>query len=507
MAFSARVEYTGDGISNAWTVPFTYLKKTHVKLFVDGAEDTTFTWITDSSIAATTTPGDGLTVLIQRITPRSTLDTTIPASGTFRGQDLNNQAIQALYVADEAYDEISNPTSGALISGTPSANQIARFQSANTLQAGSNLTYDGSTLDVTGDGDFSGDIIVGGTVDGVDVATLKTDFDALTHDGLTGFVANEHIDWTSASVNLVTSGDLKAGRFFGNVAAPMSPGGRLTLTSNAPWIEEVTTGTAVYYTPDHHNQIPVYDGSNWYYETFSELTNTLSDATKNPAATLANTNYDMFVWNDTSGGGFRLSRGPAWTDGTTRSMGLTQINGRWTNGSAITNGPLQNRGTYVGTIRTNSSNQMQTSIRANGSSLVFGVWNMYNRRTYTLTNDFSGGSHTYGTSSIRRFAGDSGTDILLILGIGTQTCYVAPEITSDFGGGGRGSFGYGLNANTFQMTQSYGDTDGNTSISSHSGRIVMPLGFNTIRTLETAPAGTYTAFRADSRTSVVGWEA
>src|SRR5210317_668278 len=151
MAFSARVEYTGNGSDNAWTVPFTYLKKSHVKLYVDGAEDTTFTWLTDSSIAATTTPGDGLTVLIQRVTPRSTLDTTIPASGTFRGQDLNNQAIQALYVADEAYDTISIPTSGALISGTPSANQIPRFQSANTLEAGGGLTYDGATLGVTGD--------------------------------------------------------------------------------------------------------------------------------------------------------------------------------------------------------------------------------------------------------------------------------------------------------------------------------------------------------------------
>src|SRR5210317_1861142 len=116
MAFTARVEYTGDGSSNSWTVSFTYLKKTHVKLYINGVEDTTFTWITDSSIAATSTPGAGVTVLIQRVTPRNALDTTIPASGTFRGADLNNQATQALYVADEAYDEISVPTSGTLIS-------------------------------------------------------------------------------------------------------------------------------------------------------------------------------------------------------------------------------------------------------------------------------------------------------------------------------------------------------------------------------------------------------
>ena len=109
MTTTASVSYNGDGSSNLWTVPFAYLKKSHVFLTVDGVADTTFTWVTDSSIAATTTPPVGTNnVVISRTTPRSALDTVIPASGTFRGADINNQSLQALYVAEEGYDALVN---------------------------------------------------------------------------------------------------------------------------------------------------------------------------------------------------------------------------------------------------------------------------------------------------------------------------------------------------------------------------------------------------------------
>jgi hypothetical protein len=118
------------------------------------------------------------------------------------------------------------------------------------------------TLDVQGDAYIDTDLTVGGTVDGRDVAAdgskldgieagadvtdtanvtaagalmdsevtnlaavkafdptdyaaashthVMADITDLTHDGLTGFVANEHIDWTSTSSSLVTSGNVTA---------------------------------------------------------------------------------------------------------------------------------------------------------------------------------------------------------------------------------------------------------------------------------------------------------
>jgi len=108
MAFEAQVSYTGDGSSNDWTVTFGYLKKSHVKLFVAGIEDPTFTWIDGASIAATSVPGSGAEVLITRTTPRDELVYEIPNSGTYKGADLNNQALQALYIAAEGYDALNN---------------------------------------------------------------------------------------------------------------------------------------------------------------------------------------------------------------------------------------------------------------------------------------------------------------------------------------------------------------------------------------------------------------
>jgi len=106
----ASVEYTAAG-GNDFTVTFGYLKKSHVKLYIDGVEDQTFTWLDATSIAATTTPTPGATVLISRTTPRNALVYEIPDSGTYKGADLNNQALQALYVAAEGYDALDNTIS------------------------------------------------------------------------------------------------------------------------------------------------------------------------------------------------------------------------------------------------------------------------------------------------------------------------------------------------------------------------------------------------------------
>lgn len=108
MPFEAQVTYAGDGSSNDWTVTFGYLKKSHVSLFIDGTEDQTFTWIDSTSIAATTVPASGAEVLITRTTPRDQLVYEVPNSGTYKGADLNNQALQALYIAAEGYDALAN---------------------------------------------------------------------------------------------------------------------------------------------------------------------------------------------------------------------------------------------------------------------------------------------------------------------------------------------------------------------------------------------------------------
>ena len=100
--------YTGNGVANSWTVGCDYLSKEHIELWVNDVEDVTFSWITDSTIAATSVPANGAAIIVKRVTPRSALVTSIPVSGTLRGNDVNRIGLQALYVAEEGYDALTS---------------------------------------------------------------------------------------------------------------------------------------------------------------------------------------------------------------------------------------------------------------------------------------------------------------------------------------------------------------------------------------------------------------
>jgi hypothetical protein len=156
--------------------------------------------------------------------------------------------------------------------------------------------------------------------------------------------------------------------------------------------------TTVYYTPYAGNQVPIYDGTSMVATTFTELSQTTTDTTKSPAAVAASSVYDIFVWND--GGTIRATRGPAWTNDTTRSAGtaLVLVNGIYLNNASITNGPAAQRGTYVGSIRSNGSSSIDFiygGSAAGGSASTLYVWNAYNRVLVNSTVMDSTASWTY----------------------------------------------------------------------------------------------------------------
>jgi hypothetical protein len=165
------------------------------------------------------------------------------------------------------------------------------------------------------------------------------------------------------------------------------PQGRLTLVQGTPVMTaSQVSKTSIYYTAYVGNQLPIYNGSAMVPTPWSvDLSNiTTNSATGNagPAAVVANSNYDLFVWNNS--GTITLTRGPVWTNDTTRSAGtnLQRISGIWTNQTAITNGPAANLGTYVGTVRSNGSSQIDFifgGLATGGTAAWLGVWNAYNR--------------------------------------------------------------------------------------------------------------------------------
>lgn len=102
MALSS-VSYTGDGTTRLFAVTIPYLEKAHVKVYVGGVEDTTFTWTTASSITTTGTPALSAIVLIKRTTPTAPLVDFVDGS-TLTESLLDTSNLQNLYVSEETQD-------------------------------------------------------------------------------------------------------------------------------------------------------------------------------------------------------------------------------------------------------------------------------------------------------------------------------------------------------------------------------------------------------------------
>ena len=208
----------------------------------------------------------------------------------------------------------------------------------------------------------------------------------------------------------------------------MPTSGRLTLTTAVPvTISDVTAATTVYFTPYKGNVIQLYDGTSWLPYVFTELSQATTDNTKSPAAVGASSNYDVFVWNDS--GTLRATRGPAWTSDTARGTGagtteLSVTEGRYMNANAITNGPGASRGLYVGSIRSNSSSQI------NDSLALRHVWNNYNRVPRSMYVSDSTDSWVYTTATIRQ-ANASAVNQLDVM-IGLSEDLVRVDVTGSF---------------------------------------------------------------------------
>lgn len=187
----------------------------------------------------------------------------------------------------------------------------------------------------------------------------------------------------------------------GALVSYFAPQGRVTLASGVPVMGTSQAGcTTVYYTPYAGNIVPIYDGTNMVPTATAEISQATTDTTKSPAAVAASKIYDLFVWNDS--GTIRCTRGPAWTNSTTRGYTFTMVNGILLNTSAITNGPGASRGTWVGTIASNASSTIDYVLGAAGVAAVLNVWNAYNQADISTTVTDNGASYTYTTGTIRQ---------------------------------------------------------------------------------------------------------
>ena len=155
--------------------------------------------------------------------------------------------------------------------------------------------------------------------------------------------------------------------------------GRLTLESGvAISTTNQTAKTVVYFTPHNGNTIGLYDGSEWDLFSFSELSLSLSGYT-------ANTNYDIFIYNNN---GTLTLESAAWTNNTTRATNIVLQDGIYVKSGTVTR-------RYLGTIRTTgTTGQCEDSVTKRF------VWNYYNRSNRLLNNEITT-DWTYATNTWR----------------------------------------------------------------------------------------------------------
>lgn len=284
-----------------------------------------------------------------------------------------------------------------------------------------------------------------------------------------------------------------------------NPSGRITLTTGVPYMTaSVTAAVTVYYTPAVGRFVPVYDGTRFQPYRFTEMSQATTDATKSPAAVAADKNYDLFVWDDA--GTLRCTRGPAWSSDTSRGTGagtseLQMVHGYLVNTNAITNGPAAQRGTYVGSIRSNGSSQIDMIFGgvggAGGEGTILGVWNMYNRSRINLVNFDNTNTWTYTTATWRLKNASASAElnkikfIVGVVGSGIDAWNYA--LFSNTSINVSGEVGIGLNTTSgISIGQATGRGIVSLSgaiyaLSSHYAAIA-PLGFNYLAPVEQATA-------------------
>lgn len=136
MALS-RVTYTGNGVTQTFSLTFNYLSKSHIKAFINGVEDVGITFPTNSTVTLSSVPAIGALVLLQRVTPTAPIVDFVDGSNLTEVM-LDTATNQAIYIAQEAFDGVatSDAISEAVTSASVSAsNALASANAAATSQA------------------------------------------------------------------------------------------------------------------------------------------------------------------------------------------------------------------------------------------------------------------------------------------------------------------------------------------------------------------------------------
>ena len=278
------------------------------------------------------------------------------------------------------------------------------------------------------------------------------------------------------------------------------PQGRLSLNPGEPVMQASNTGTgAVVYIPYVGNNCPIWNGSAWVQEVIPDAGSI--DLVLTVSAHAANHIYDVYAFM--SSGSFTLGTSPAWSNTTTRSTGLTLLDGIYVNhlsftatNSTSTYTVGANQGTYLGTILISptagtTSMTFNPTIASGGNACQLGVWNCYNRVRTTCIDGDSTASWNYSTGTWRPLNNSTSNRMTYVDGLGESFIdveFCIPNYTSGSGG----SF-FGINQSSTTATPVnfliYGIAADATALSTGFWQFIPTMGSYYLQTMEYGQSG------------------
>lgn len=102
MAYSF-VNYTGNGSTTSYSIPFTFIERDNVAVTVDGVS-TTFSWVSDGQISISPAPSAATTIRIYRTTERNERLVDFSDGATLNAENLDTADLQNFYLAQETLD-------------------------------------------------------------------------------------------------------------------------------------------------------------------------------------------------------------------------------------------------------------------------------------------------------------------------------------------------------------------------------------------------------------------
>jgi hypothetical protein len=94
--------YTGNGSTYLYSFTFPYLEEDHIKASLNGVDTTAYSLANATTVSFDTPPANGTAIRIYRETDDEDLMATYRAGSAIRAEDLNDNALQSLYLVQEA---------------------------------------------------------------------------------------------------------------------------------------------------------------------------------------------------------------------------------------------------------------------------------------------------------------------------------------------------------------------------------------------------------------------